>query len=245
MGVLVGAGVLVGPGVGVLVGGGVFVGAGVGVLVGGGVFVGAGVGVLIGNGVSVGTGVEVGVELAAHPLIARMTRLRSASRKHALSGVLCILITSQPDFREAGIRDARGPSHHGCGLIGRVQRMAQRPVKVASPLPTMSPMRPATTKSHWPRAIRMSRTKTTIRLTHKCGWSRSVSGGFSAGRTFESFTLFPSNRADFRSLGDFGSLYTYLTPTTVVGRRVRMNRRMYIVSVHILRRSDPHILPLL
>jgi hypothetical protein len=24
-----------------------------------------------------------------------------------------------------------------------------------------------------------------------------------------------------------------------------MNRRMYIVSVHILRRSDPHILPLL
>ena len=116
MGVLVGAGVLVGPGVGVLVGGGVFVGAGVGVLVGGGVFVGAGVGVLIGNGVSVGTGVEVGVELAAHPLIARMTRLRSASRKHALSGVLCILITSQPDFREAGIRDTRGPPHHGCGL---------------------------------------------------------------------------------------------------------------------------------
>jgi hypothetical protein len=90
MGVLVGAGVLVGPGVGVLVGGGVFVGAGVGVLVGGGVFVGAGVGVLIGNGVSVGTVVEVGVELAAHPLIARMTRPRSASRKHALSGVFCI-----------------------------------------------------------------------------------------------------------------------------------------------------------
>jgi pyruvate kinase len=38
----------------------------------------------------------------------------------------------------------------------------------------------ARTKSHWPRAIRMSRTKTTIRLTHKRGWSRSVSGGFSA-----------------------------------------------------------------
>jgi hypothetical protein len=27
------------------------------------------------------------------------------------------LIPSQPDFREAGIRDARGPPHHGCGLL--------------------------------------------------------------------------------------------------------------------------------
>jgi hypothetical protein len=91
MGVLVGAGVLVGPRVGVLVGDDVSVGAGVGVLTGGGVFVGAGVGVLTGGGVSVGTGVEVGVGLAAHPLIAKMTRPRSASREQALSSVLCIL----------------------------------------------------------------------------------------------------------------------------------------------------------
>ena len=96
-GVLVGSGVLVAPEVGVLVGGGVFVGTGVGVLVGGGVFVGTGVGVLIGGGVFVGTGVEVGVGLAAHPLIARMTRPRSASRKQALNSVFCILISSQSD----------------------------------------------------------------------------------------------------------------------------------------------------
>jgi len=79
----------------VLVDSGVFVGAGVGVLVGSGVSVGAGVGVLIGSGVSVGTGVEmVGVGLAPHPLTAKMTRPRSASRKHALSGVFCISIAS-------------------------------------------------------------------------------------------------------------------------------------------------------
>jgi len=74
----------------VLVGSGVSVGALVGVLVGSGVFVGAGVGVLVGSGVFVGTGVEVGVRLAAHPLMARMTRPRSASRKHLLSSVFCI-----------------------------------------------------------------------------------------------------------------------------------------------------------
>ena len=127
MGVLVGAGVLVGPGVGVLVGGGVFVGAGVGVLVGGGVFVGAGVGVLIGSGVSVGTGVEmVGGRLAAHPLTVRMNRPRRTSHKHLLSSAFCIF-ASQPNFREPGIRDARG----GCCTrmqtfqwMGRVQKMA-------------------------------------------------------------------------------------------------------------------------
>jgi len=80
-----------------------------GVLVGGGVSVGTGVGVLVDSGVSVGTGVEmVGMGLAAHPLIAKMTRPRSAIRKHPLSSVFCILITSQPDSREAGIQDARG-----------------------------------------------------------------------------------------------------------------------------------------
>jgi hypothetical protein len=93
-GVLVGGGVFVGAGAGVLVGSGVFVGTGAGVLVGSGVFVGTEVGVLVGSGVLVGTGVEVGAGLAAHPLIARMTRPRSASRKHALSGVFCISITS-------------------------------------------------------------------------------------------------------------------------------------------------------
>jgi hypothetical protein len=79
---------------GVLVGGSVFVGTGTGVLVGSSVFVGTGVGVLVGSGVLVGTGVEVGVGLVAHPLIARMTRPKSASRKHALNGVFCISITS-------------------------------------------------------------------------------------------------------------------------------------------------------
>jgi hypothetical protein len=111
--VLVGGGVFVGAGVGVLVGSGVSVGTGVGVLVGSGVSVGTGVGVLAGSGVLVGTGVEVGVGLAAHPLIARMTKPRSASHKQALSSVFCILIASQPDLREAGIRDARGPLHPG------------------------------------------------------------------------------------------------------------------------------------
>jgi len=112
--VLVGSGVFVGTRVGVLVGSGVFVGTGVGVLVGSGVFVGTGVGVLVGGGVFVGTGVDVEVGLAAHPLIARTTKLRSASHKHVLSSVFCILISSQLDFREAGIRDARGRPHHGC-----------------------------------------------------------------------------------------------------------------------------------
>ena len=91
---LVGSGVFVGTGVGVLIGGGVSVGAGAGVLVGSGVFVGAGTGVLVGGGVFVGTGVDVGVGLAAHPLIARISRPRSVSRKHASSSVFCILISS-------------------------------------------------------------------------------------------------------------------------------------------------------
>jgi len=150
-----------------------------GVLVGSGVFVGTGVGVLVGSGVFVGTGVGVGVGLAAHPLIARMIRPRSASREHALSSVFCISIASCISEKQAS-RMPVGRRITDADLVGRVQRMAQRPVKVASPLPTMSPMRPARTKSHWPRAIRMSRTKTTIRLTHRRGWSRSISGGFSA-----------------------------------------------------------------
>ncbi len=94
---LVGGGVFVGAGVGVLVGSGVSVGAGVGVLVvGSGVFVGAGVGVLVGGGVFVGTGVEVGLGLAAHPLMARTTRLSSASRKHLLGSVFIVQSWSKP-----------------------------------------------------------------------------------------------------------------------------------------------------
>ena len=84
-------------------------------LAGSGVFVGTGAGVLVGSGVLVGIGVKVGVGLTAHPLIACMIMLRSASHKHALSSVFCIFMSSQPDFRsfvarfwKAGSRHARG-----------------------------------------------------------------------------------------------------------------------------------------
>ena len=117
---LIGGGVFVGARVGVLVGSSVFVGAGVSVLVGSGVSVGAEVGVLIGSGVSVGTGVEVGVGLAAHPLIARMTRLRSASRKHALSDVFCISIASFISEKQAS-RMPVGRRSTDADLVGRVQ----------------------------------------------------------------------------------------------------------------------------
>ena len=100
---LVGGGGVADTGVGVLVGSGVSVGTGGGVLVGDGGFVGTRASVLVGSGVSVGiTGVGVG--LAAHPLAARMTKPRSASRKHALPSVLCISISSQPDLPSLAIR---------------------------------------------------------------------------------------------------------------------------------------------
>jgi hypothetical protein len=81
-----------------LVGGGVFVGRGVEVLVGGSVFVGTRVGVLVSSGMLVGTGVVVGLGLAAHPLIVRMSRPEIASHKRASSSVFCILISSKPDL---------------------------------------------------------------------------------------------------------------------------------------------------
>jgi hypothetical protein len=107
----------------VLVGGGVSVGTGVGMLVGSGVFVSTRVGVLVGSGVFVGIGVEVGVGLAAHPLIARMARPRNASRKHALSGVFCISITSCISEKQAS-RMPVGRRITDADLIGRVQKMA-------------------------------------------------------------------------------------------------------------------------
>ena len=76
---------------------------------------------LVGSGVFVGIGVKVGVGLTAHPLIASVIMLRSASHKHVLRSVFCILISSQSDlpqfrrsFLESGQPTCPWLPHHRC-----------------------------------------------------------------------------------------------------------------------------------